>query len=246
MGEFNKIEIFGVNVASVNYSELSSAVENAMTRNQKLAITYANANTLNQCWKKDELIDIVNSFDILHPDGIGVYLASKFIYGKNGFKQRTSGSDFYPLLIQSAIKNKWSFYFFGHDKKTLDKINPKYPELNVAGFHEGYNFNDDQVINLINSSNADILIAGLGFPKQDRWIYENKNKINCKVIIAVGEGIKVFAGTKIRGPKILRALGFEWLVRFFTNPFKYFARYILGIPIFLCRIIVIKFTKLNG
>ena len=238
-----KINIFGLQINKVDYGLLLSKIYIAVTQNTKLAIIYANSNTLNKIYKNSELKDKLNSSDIVHPDGIGIYIASRFLYGKNGFRQRMTGSDFYQMLIEEAIKRNWSIYFFGHDACTLKKIKEANSDLNIAGFSEGYDFETDKVINDINKSQAKILIAGLGFPLQEEWIYSNKDKIKCKVIIAVGDGIKVFADTKVRGPLFLRRIGLEWLVRLFGNPNKYWKRYIIGNPLFLYRIIKLKLSK---
>ncbi len=147
------------------------------------------------------------------------------------------------MLIKEGIKRNWSFFFFGHDNDTLEKIHTVYPDLNIKGFSEGYNFDTESVVNQINNSKINILVAGLGFPKQEKWIYENKNKINANVIIAVGDGIKVFSGTKVRGSVILRKIGLEWFVRMITNPAKYWRRYLIGNPVFLYRIIKTKLSK---
>jgi len=244
--QFEKLEILGLNFQNVDYSQLIGAIQTSINDTKKITISYANAHTLNKTFKNVKLINIVNSFDIIHSDGIGIYFASKILHKKNGLNKRFTGSDFYPLLAEEAIKNNWKVFFFGHDVNTLNKIALHYPDLKVSGLLEGYNFRNADVINAINQSNPDILIVGLGFPKQEEWIYENKDKINYKVILAVGEGIKVFAGTKIRGSKFIRVLGLEWLVRVFTNPFKYFKRYITGNPIFLYRIIILKLRNLVG
>ena len=85
---------------------------------------------------------------------------------------------------------------------TLEKIKYANPKLTISGQHHGDNFNDEDIIREINSSKPDILIVGLGFPEQEIWILKNHSNIDCKVIIAVGEGIKVFAGTKIRAHEL--------------------------------------------
>ena len=155
-----------------------------------------------------------------------------------------TGSDLYPVLLKEGLKRNWGFFFFGHDNPTLEKISTLNPQLNIRGTNEGYSFDTENVINRITESNAEILIIGLSFPKQEMWITENKNKINCSVIIAVGDGIKVFAGVKKRGITLVRKLGFEWAIRLINNPLKYWRRYLIGNPLFLYRIIKLKLSKL--
>ncbi|MEO8231852.1 MAG: WecB/TagA/CpsF family glycosyltransferase [Ignavibacteriota bacterium] len=185
----------------------------------------------------------MKEFDVVHPDGIGVYLASKFLYGVNGLKERITGSDFYIELIQEGIKNSWSFYFFGDKEETLNRISVVNPQLTILGFSEGYNFITENILKNIENLKPDILIVGLGSVKQEKWITENKQSIHAKVIIAVGDGTKVFAGNKKRGPKLIQMIGFEWLIRLFFEPKRLWKRYLVGIPLFILRIIKYKLSK---
>ncbi|MEP7145581.1 MAG: WecB/TagA/CpsF family glycosyltransferase, partial [bacterium] len=155
--------------------------------------------------------------------------------GEKGLKERFTGSDLYPILTARALENNWSCFFFGHSRKILDFISVRHPRLKIAGVHEGYNFKTNEVIDKINKVNPDILIIGLSCPIQEQWISENKDKIKFKVALLVGDGIKIFAGKKIRGPVILRNMGLEWVTRYFTNPVQNFRKYVFGVPLFILR-----------
>lgn len=241
LNKVESINIFGINISKLTYDKFLEIIDESIKKNKQLTIGYANADTLNKISDDIKLKNIYDSFDLIHPDGIGVYLASKFLYGKNGFQRRITGSDFYQLLIDESIKNNRRVFFFGHSDKTLNKIKQLNPLLNICGLQEGYNFDSSIVIEKINKSGSDIIIIGLSAPIQENWIYKNKDKINFKVILTVGDGIKVFAGEKIRGPVILRNLGLEWAVRYITNPVVNFKKYIIGIPLFIIRILKQKF-----
>ncbi|MBK8982267.1 MAG: WecB/TagA/CpsF family glycosyltransferase [Ignavibacteria bacterium] len=216
---------------------MSGAIDDAVTSGDKITVAYANADTLNKIYNDRSLTGVYKTFDYIHPDGIGIYLASKYLFGKNGMSERFTGSDYYLKLISESINKKHSIFFFGHTSEELNKIQKKFPGLKISGLQEGYNFTDESVIDKINNSGADILIIGLSCPVQEKWMFKFKDKINCNVILAVGDGIKVFSGDKIRGPAFMRKLGLEWLVRMFAEPGKNFSRYFLGIPIFIKRVI---------
>ncbi|MBV6478473.1 MAG: UDP-N-acetyl-D-mannosaminuronic acid transferase [Ignavibacteria bacterium] len=232
-----KIKIFGIEVANINYSDFLQIFDNSINNMRKMHIAYANAHTLNQIYGNEKMKKLYSSFDLIHPDGIGIFLASKIMFGSRGLKQRITGSDFYEHLINESVKKSWSYFFFGHDELTLSQISIKHPKLMIKGFNEGYNFNSEEVLDKINKSNADILIIGLSAPKQEIWINENSKKLKSSVVLAVGEGIKVFAGKKIRGPLLARKAGFEWFFRFMSNPSKNFNKYIIGNNLFLYRVI---------
>lgn len=238
--KYDNIELLGVKVSKFTYVKFLCAISDAIGNRHKIAIGYANADTLNKSYSDPVLRDILNSFDFVHPDGIGVFLASKFLYGHNGLDERITGSDFYQILLNESIRKKWKYFFFGHTDKILEDVSANNSGLIISGANEGYHFNDEDVIRKINESDANILIIGLSCPKQERWMSKNYAKINCDVILAVGEGIKVFAGKKTRGPLFMRKLGLEWVSRLITNPIKNFRKYVFGIPLFIFRILKSK------
>ena len=237
------LEILGIKINKVDNTSLLELIKETLNGKNKIKISYANANTANLAAKKPGFREHLNSFDIIHPDGVGIYLASKFLHKAGSFPTRFTGSDFYPILAKEAIKNKWKLFFFGHSNNTLEKIKSHYPALNICGYAEGYNFNPVKIANQVNNKNPDILVVGLGQPLQEELILFYKNDFNCKVIIAVGDGIKIFAGEKKRGPIFLQKIGMEWLARYIHNPIKYFKRYIIGNPLFLYRIFRAKLSK---
>ena len=242
---FENINIFGLRIDKAGYNDLLAFVEDSIKADLHSCIAYANANILNMIYNDNTLKEYINSFSVIHPDGVGAYLASKRLYGNNGIKARFTGSDFYPLLAAKAIEKNWSVFFFGHKKSILEKIKTNLPDLNVAGMNEGFGFVEEDVIEKINKTNPQLLIVGLPSPKQEKWLFRNRDKISFGCAILTGDGIKVFAGIKIRGPKFIRALGFEWLIRIVSNPAVYWRRYIVGIPLFLYRIVNKKLAILH-
>jgi len=238
------VNINGIEIDITDYSHLLQQINEAISENRTLYIAYANANSVNISFGQPELKSYLKKFDIIHPDGIGTKFAINFL--RPGFYKgsRFTGSDFYPHLTADAIKHNRKLFFFGNTEEVLNKISGNNHGLQIAGLHNGYNFENEKVITQINASKADVLIVGLGTPLQEKWIAEHRERINCRVMICVGDGISVFAGTRQRGPALLRAIGMEWLYRLMSSPLKYFKRYIIGNPLFLYRIIILKMRKL--
>lgn len=230
------IVIFGLQIRRVGYTDLIQLVKNSIFSKEQIALTGINVSTLNLVYNSSKELTIFSSFDILHSDGIGIYLASKFLQD-SALNRRITGSDFYNELIIEILKNKWKMFFFGDLDSTLNKVKERNPDMNISGIQNGFDYVTEDLIKKINTNGADILVVGLGAPKQERWIFKNRNRIEVPVIISVGEGIRVFAGTKIRGNKMIRQLGLEWFVRLINNPKYFWKRYLLGIPLFIFRFI---------
>jgi len=230
------VKIFGIDVNKFSYNSFLQIIKEGIDNNKKLSIAYANVNSLNKIYEDAELKQIYNSFDYIHPDGIGVYIASKILHGKNGLQERITGSDFYNYLVVESVKNNWSLFFFGHRQDILDEIQNAHPLIKISGTQEGYDFENPKILDKINSLNSDIIIIGLSCPIQEKWMYHHKNDLNFKVMLSVGDGIKIFANKKIRGPVFMRKIGLEWFVRYCMNPVSNFRKYIIGNPLFLYRI----------
>lgn len=234
--------INSITVSILKYDELIDEIRKSIERKDKLTVGYLNSHTFNLTYKYKNFKNDLKQFNIIHHDGIGIYLAFKFLKKDNVNLNRFTGSDFYTYLEQFLINNSIKTYFFGNTEKTLKIIKEKIKNINITGYHNGYEFNSNEIIEEINKSKTEVLIVGLGSPLQENWIIKNKNNIHSNIIIAVGEGIKMFSRTKIRGPKFIRTIGLEWFIRFLANPIKYFSRYFIGIPLFLFRVVGLKFT----
>lgn len=242
----NTIKIFDISLHEVNSNSLIRRIKQAILENKKITIGYATANTLNLIYHDASLKKTFSSFDLIHPDGIGTFFASKVLYSKEGFKQRFTGSDFYNYFWSEINKNKWGVFFWGDDEFTLQKTKQNDENNLILGVQNGYQYSVEEVIATINKASPKILIVGMGTPKQEKLVELVLNRINTNVVICVGDGIKVFAGTKVRGPKFVQILGFEWLIRFVNSPKKYFKRYIIGNSLFIWRIFKYKQRNSNA
>jgi len=239
----NNIDLFGIKLKNISYTEILNSIQQSIQNRKQLKICYANVNSINYSILNNNVKNLYPNFDIVHTDGFGVFLGTKILYGKRGLSYRLSGSDLYEKLINIRKINNYKIIFFGDRTETLNQIMIKHPQLNVVGTQNGFEDDSTSVISYINQNDPDILIVGLGTPKQEEWIVQNKQELKMSVIISVGDGIKVFSGTKKRGPKFLQIIGLEWLVRLFFEPKRLWKRYFTGIPLFIFRII--KFKLLN-
>jgi N-acetylglucosaminyldiphosphoundecaprenol N-acetyl-beta-D-mannosaminyltransferase len=179
---------------------------------------------------------MLNRSDLNHADGVGTVLALRLKGIRN--IPRCNGSDTYPLLLRDAIAGKWRVFFLGGDEKTAVGILRSWVNAGgdaaLAASRHGYAEVDDlEVIDAVAAHAPDLLLVGMGSPKQFEWIERHAHRFPQTVIMAVGGGIDFLAGTRSRGPRVLSSLGLEWLFRLARHPVRYFRRYVIGIPVFL-------------
>jgi N-acetylglucosaminyldiphosphoundecaprenol N-acetyl-beta-D-mannosaminyltransferase len=242
-----KCNIFGIEVYFANYEEILDKIFSDKIR----TVTCANQYYLNLAFENKNYQKNLNSFDLIFPDGIGLKWAAGLSEFQDTVKklERINGSDIYPALINRIFNENLSLYILGDSQRVLDgalnKILDKFRGIKISGTHHGYfDLHDENIVNSINSSNPYLLFVGLGAPRQEEWINRWKDKLNAKKIVAIGGGLRVIAGDRKRGPVWIRNLGLEWLVRLLTEPAKNWKRYIIGIPVFIYRVLKQKFQKL--
>jgi len=237
-----RLNIFGINLDNLSLDELIALINLKIKQDEKISIGYVNVHICNFARKHSGFRNTINNFSIVHPDGIGIYMASRILNGKRGLYRRYTGTDLYYKLFRENPDLKYFLLggFENCSERMMENVKVSVSsEIKIAGsiYNPSYTDND---VDIINKSGADILFVALGTPYQEDWINENKQKIKTPVTIAIGSGLYFLSGAIKRAPKWMRGIGLEWLYRLYQEPKRLWKRYILGIPIFVFNIIVIK------
>jgi|LSQX01.3.fsa_nt_gb N-acetylglucosaminyldiphosphoundecaprenol N-acetyl-beta-D-mannosaminyltransferase len=221
----NTVNILGIPVDNVTMQEAVKKLEDFVSKSKVHTVYTPNAEIMMQAQRDPKLKEILCRADLLVPDGAGVILASKIL--KTPLKERVAGLDMTKKLLEISSDKHTRFFFFGGKsgvaEKAVENLKMKNINIEVAGIRNGY-FNDeeeDEIIDLINSSKTDVLLVALGVPRQEQWIYKNRDRINAKVCIGVGGTFDILAGVAKRAPKFFRNNGLEWLYRLYKEPWRY-------------------------
>lgn len=237
-------------ILNVKYDNVTKtvALEKALSllkQSNKSNIFFLNADCLYQAQNDAEYRDILNSADLVLPDGMGLKLATKLLGNK--MKDNCNGSDFSPLLMARAAEEGYKIFFLGGRKgvaeKAAENIQNKIPGIQIVGTHSGHFDDDKEIINKINNSGADILFAAMGVPLQEKWIHKNRDKLNLKLCLGVGALLDYLSGRIRRAPKILRTIYMEWAWRILMEPKRLWKRYLIDDTKIFWLIFKQKYTK---
>lgn len=209
---------------------------------RSIELFFLNAHCFNLAQKDREYFDILNSCDYLLNDGIGIKIASKI--EKLVLKKNLNGTDFIPEIAEMAAKKGYKIFLLGAKdgiaEEAAVKLKEKFEGIQIVGVHSGYGL-DDGVLEKINNSNPDILIAGMGVPMQEKWIRENKSKLGSVKLFVGGGAILDFLSQRIRrAPLFMRKFGLEWVFRLCLEPGRLWRRYLVGNFLFFYYILVLK------
>lgn len=236
-----KTDIHGVMIDNVNMDEALEIVLTMLKGKTANKIFTPNAEIIMQANRDPELLNILNSAELVIPDGAGVILASRIL--KCRLKEKVSGIDLVKEILKNTKKKPVSFFILGGKPGIAEKasinILSDYPKAKIMGFRNGY-FEESEIpeiIKQINDSKAEILLVGLGAPKQEKWIHKYAGQLNSKVIMGIGGAIDVFAGNAALAPEFMRKAGLEWLFRLIKEPGRY--KRMLDLP----RFMILTFKK---
>ncbi|MEI7997931.1 MAG: WecB/TagA/CpsF family glycosyltransferase [Candidatus Omnitrophota bacterium] len=153
--------------------------------------------------------------------------------------RRTYGPDLMLNLCQeTGIKH----FFYGGTQKVLEKLEinlkKRYPHINIVGcYAPGFNsqakVESSVIIDMINSTQADIVWVALGSPKQDFWMHYNRPILNAPVLVGVGAAFDFISGTKPQAPRWMQRCYLEWMFRLCCEPGRLWRRYLIGNSLFI-------------
>lgn len=181
------------------------------------------------------LKQVVDNADMVLVDGKPLVWISK-LHGRP-LKAKISGSDLVPLLCEVAAQKKYTIFIIGGKEEVAEqakrKLEAKLPGIQIVGTYAppfGFEKDEkelDKINQMISDVHPDLLIACLGCPKQEKWIYENIAKYDAKVSVCAGATVDFLAGNVKRAPKWMSEHGFEWFYRFLQEPKRMFKRYFI-------------------
>jgi len=187
----------------------------------------------------------LDAADLLAPDGILAILIAR-LHGYRLRKQDT-GPDLLWRFTEIANRQGYSYYFFGDTTETLAllaaNLNSEFPDLKIVGsysppFRPLTQEEEEDVVNEINQAKPDVLWVGLGMPKQEKWIFDNRDVLKVPVIVGAGASFKFFSGTVPRAPRLVCNLGFEWLWRLVQEPGRVWRRVVIDAPQFVVLVLL--------
>lgn len=235
-------EIIGTAVSITDYDEVLAAIDAAIAEDRRIFICCTPASSLVFARDDGALAEALAAADIVTPDGMGVVHAARLLGEQIG--DRVYGPDLMQLHMDREPAP--AYLFGGHDDATLEQLvgslKASHPKLEIAGAWSPPHreLTEDELgaaLDSINASGAKVVWVGLGSPKQERWMFENRAALDAPVLIGVGAAFDFFAGRVAQAPRWMQRAGLEWLFRVFQDPVRLGRRYLLTLPRFAALVL---------
>lgn len=234
------IRILGLPVDAITYPQWLDLIGKWIASNRIHHVCTINPEFMIIARRDINFHNVLSRADLCVPDGVGLLWAARHL--GNPLPERVTGSDGVPKIAERAAQTGWKLYFLGAVPGVADKaaaiLSQQHPTLQIVGIYSGSPAPDeeDAIIEMVNTSGADILFVAYGAPEQDKWIARNLPRLQVKMAMGVGGSFDFIAGVIPRAPLWMRRYGIEWVYRLYLQPWRIWR--MLRLPRFVLAVLL--------
>ncbi|MBR0916304.1 WecB/TagA/CpsF family glycosyltransferase [Bradyrhizobium japonicum] len=232
--------LVGTPVSTISLDQLLAAFETWTLDSQDRYVVFRDVHGIIAARNNAQLDLAHQTADIVAPDGMPLVWALRA--AGDGPVYRVCGPDVLPAVCQHGLSRGWRHYFYGGAEGVADLLAEalvkKYPNLKIVGtqcppFRPLTPEEDEIACGKIRAAAPDFVWVGLGTPKQEIWMGQNKGRCGGATMLGVGAAFDFHANLVRRAPSWMQRSGLEWAYRLFTEPKRLWKRYLVMAPIFV-------------
>jgi len=231
--------VLGTQIANLDYAGVEQVVAEWVERKQSQYVAICPVHSMVEAVLHKSHRESLTHSGLNTADGMPVVWAQQLLGHKKA--SRVYGPTLMMHLLDRANREGWRVGFYGGSQEGLDilidKLKLRFPKLRVAcaispPFRKLTPDEDADMVKRINETDPDLLFIGLGCPKQERWMFEHKDRLST-VQLGVGAAFSFHAGQVKQSPAFLQKIGMEWFFRLMCEPRRLFKRYATTNPIYV-------------
>lgn len=246
MQNIKKIYMLNIPFSKITLKEIVECINASIQKKGKLYSASLDASSVVMMLENKDSYNAIVSADIISADGYYVFLASKIL--GNPLLEQVFCVEIQQACVELSYTHGYKIFFLGAEQDTLEKMikfySEKYSPNIVAGYRNGYfsPSEENDVVELINKSKADILLVGISSPKRELFLNTYKNRLNVSFMSGAGGAFDIIGGKTKRAPKWIINVKLEWFYRFILEPRKMWKRIFLSLPKFVFYIMKEKLS----
>jgi exopolysaccharide biosynthesis WecB/TagA/CpsF family protein len=227
-------------VSQTSYDDATRTILDAARDRKHLVVAATSVHGVTLAALDPEFMAILNSFDLITPDGQPVRWALNLLHGAR-LRERVYGPTLMRHVCEHAGQQRLGVYFYGGRaevvERLVERLATSIPDLPIVGhrsppFRDLTPVEDAEDVERIRASGASIVFVGLGCPRQERWAFTHRARLSVP-LVCVGAAFDFHAGTLRQAPAWMQRSGLEWLFRTLMEPRRLWRRYAKHIPIFV-------------
>lgn len=256
----DEARLLGLRLSTLTQDEALARIDRAMATGEPISVTFLNPNYVIAAWRDPRLKELINTFDLILPDGWGVVYAARFLGIE--IADRIAGDDISPDLFRLAESHGWRTFLFGSEpgvaeqaRRTINRLLPALPVCgvrhgwwDVVRGHPGWYEPDDEVaaVTAVNEAEADLVVVGLPTPLQQRWVTSHRAAIKATVVITVGAYLDHLNDALGYYPQWALRFRLCWLYKWSLEPRRLWRRYTIELVQFSALVMRSRLAMMRG
>jgi N-acetylglucosaminyldiphosphoundecaprenol N-acetyl-beta-D-mannosaminyltransferase len=242
----NRVQILAIGVDRVTMAEAVNRCLQWVDGDTPRLVVTPNAEIAYRATQEPDVAAIINQADLVVPDGAGIVAAAKLL--GDPVPERVAGTDLSTNLLEAlSQQGRGRIYLLGARPEVVEeaarRLKQRFPGITVTGYHHGFFKPEEEaaLVQEIREARVDLLFAGMGVPRQEKWLSRYQRELGAKVSFGVGGTIDVWAGAAQRAPQWMQKANLEWLFRIVK-----FGRFSRSLPPLAKFIVAVLGRKLRG
>lgn len=247
------VEMLDAYICPLTITQLHRIIREAVTSGEQTVITSQNLHGI-YLFHRNEKMRALHKISYPRIDGMSIIVLGRLLGYDVTREQRVTWVDWIGPFLHEAVREEWRIFYLGSSDETVAKgsemLRAQYPGLKIT-VRGGYfdmspdSHDNNAVLQDIDQYGPDILLVGMGMPRQEAWIYDNLRRLNVSCILTCGALMEYIAGAVPTPPRWMGRLGLEWLYRLLSEPRRLAHRYLIE-PWFLTGLIIRSFVRRSG
>ncbi|CAN5154246.1 WecB/TagA/CpsF family glycosyltransferase [soil metagenome] len=229
-----RVWVLGGAMDLVRPEEVFHFVAGKIAARQSAIVANHNLHSLYLIRQDEKVAEFFRKSDLIEVDSVPLIFWARIVGRASRRFHRCTYLDWRDAFWRRAIAENWKVFFVGGARgvgaKAVARIKADWPAAQIATHHGYFDVSEGSsenqaVIDAINAYKPDILLVGMGMPRQELWISENLPKLGPCVSFTVGGAFDYEAGVQRPAPRWMGQVGMEWLFRLMVDPQRLFSRY---------------------
>ena len=244
-----QVSILGYRLHPRTGAEVVAAMTWAVTNRQRLVLANVNLHAMAVMFESPRMARLLSQEDaIVTIDSMPVLFIGNLFGSGLARSKRTTSLDFYDEMFRIGAARGWSFAYVGARSETLSlglaELRRRFAGLQIEGRAGFFDMEDaspgsDQlkVVDWLNERSHDVVIVGMGMPRQEEWIERVQHMVSSRVFMPAGAYIDYQVGVQKAAPRWLGQVGLEWAFRLAHSPRRLAYRYMIEPVVLILRLL---------
>jgi N-acetylglucosaminyldiphosphoundecaprenol N-acetyl-beta-D-mannosaminyltransferase len=228
-----RVDVLGVSVDPVEAVDIIERISGAVSQRRRLLVGHHNLHSAYLVRHRPEMQAFYDRADLVYVDGMPLVLADRRGSGVLQRQHRSTLLDWIEPLLARAQREGWSVYLLGGAPAVIERTAAVFARRHPGAafsFHHGYFEGveaEATVLRDIDAVSPDLLLVGMGMPRQEIWLARHFDRLDVRAAISIGGLFDYFAGASATPPRWMGRLGLEWLGRLVADPRRLGHRYLV-------------------